>query len=52
MYRFANSDALYALILIPLLISFYFYVKHSKYKVIKKFGNIKLMQKLMLNYSS
>lgn len=51
MFRFANSEALYALILIPWLIIFFFYVRRSKDKAIKKFGNIKLMQKLMINYS-
>ncbi len=52
MFRFANSEALYALIIIPLIILFFIYVRHAKYKAIQTFGNLKLMKKLMLTYSS
>jgi len=51
MFRFAEPSALYALIIIPFVIIFFIYVKHAKNKAIQKFGNVKLMKRLMIAYS-
>lgn len=51
MFRFANEQYLFALFLIPILILFFIWVNKSKQKALQRFGNLKLMEKLMLSKS-
>ncbi|MEE9168980.1 MAG: VWA domain-containing protein [bacterium] len=51
MFRFSNQEYLFALFLIPLLILFFVWVRHSKKKALQRFGNLQLMEKLMLSNS-
>ncbi len=51
MFRFSNQEYLFALFLIPLLILFFVWVRHSKKKALQRFGNLQLLEKLMLSNS-
>jgi|Deesub1362B_J571_1020462.scaffolds.fasta_scaffold00638_6 Ca-activated chloride channel family protein len=51
MFRFANPEFLYSLVLIPLLIVFFVMVRRSKRRALERFGNLQLLQKLMVAYS-
>jgi len=48
MFRFGNQELLYLLFLIPLLVVFFIWVRRSKMKALERFGNIKLLEKLMV----
>lgn len=48
MFRFGNQEFLYLLLLVPLLIGFFIWVRRSKMKALERFGNIKLLEKLMI----
>lgn len=47
MFRFANPDFLYLLLILPVLITFYVYSYISKKKAIKKYGDPELLSQLM-----
>lgn len=47
MFRFANPDYLYALLIIPAFIGLYFVAMHIKKRRISEFGNAELLQQLM-----
>jgi Ca-activated chloride channel family protein len=47
MFRFANPDYLYLLLILPLLIVFYIYTIIRKKKALKKYGNPELLAELM-----
>ncbi len=47
MFRFALSDFLYLLFLLPVLVAFYVYAIVLKKKAIKKYGNPELLAELM-----
>jgi Ca-activated chloride channel family protein len=47
MFRFANPDFLYLLLILPVLIIFYVYASISKRRAIKKYGEMELMSQLM-----
>jgi len=51
MFRFANETFLYALIIIPILIVFFILVGRSKRKALGRFGNLNLIDKLMVAHS-
>ena len=51
MFQFANQEYLYALLVIPVLILFFVWVRHTKKKALQRFGNLRLMEKLMLSNS-
>jgi Ca-activated chloride channel family protein len=47
MFRFANPDYLYLLLVLPVLILFYIYAIVRKKKALKKYGNPELLAELM-----
>ena len=47
MFRFANPDFLYLLLILPILIVFYIYTLISRRKAIKRYGDPKLISQLM-----
>jgi Ca-activated chloride channel family protein len=47
MFRFANPDYLYLLLVLPLLIAFHMYAIIRKKKALKKYGNPELLAELM-----
>lgn len=49
MFRFGNQEYLYFLLLIPAIIVFFVYVQRSKKKALSRFGNIQLLEKLMIS---
>ncbi len=51
MFRFASEQYLYTLFFVPVLFLFFIWVQKSKMKALERFGNIKLMEKLMLSKS-
>ncbi len=51
MFRFASEQYLYTLLFVPVLFLFFVWVQKSKMKALERFGNIKLMDKLMLSKS-
>ncbi len=51
MLRFANSEYLYALVIIPFLILIYIIISIRKQKAIEKFGQPKIVEQLMPNAS-
>lgn len=51
MFRFANQNYLYILLLVPSLLLFFVWVRHSKQKALERFGNPQLLEKLMLSKS-
>ena len=50
-FRFEYADHLYALILIPILILFFFLVQRNRKKAMDQFGNTTLLSQLMPTYS-
>ena len=51
MFRFANSEYLYLLLLIPLLAILYALVARRRRHLLAKFGNLELLKGLMLDFS-
>lgn len=51
MFRFANSEYLYLLLLIPLLALFYALVARRRRYLLAKFGNLELLKGLMPDFS-
>ena len=51
MFRFANSEYLYLLLLIPLLALFYALVARRRRHLLAKFGNLELLKGLMPDFS-
>lgn len=51
MFRFANSEYLYLLLLIPLLALFYALVARRRHHLLAKFGNLELLKGLMPDFS-
>jgi Ca-activated chloride channel family protein len=51
MLRFANQEFLYALLILPVLLVFFIWVRRSKKKALERFGNLKLLEKLMVSFS-
>jgi Ca-activated chloride channel family protein len=51
MFRFANSEYLYLLLLIPLLVLFYALVARRRRHLLAKFGNLELLKGLMPDFS-
>lgn len=51
MFRFANPEYLYLLILLPLLALFFFYSNYQRKKRISKYGDPELMKELMPDVS-
>lgn len=51
MFRFADPQALYLLILIPILAGIYIYMLYWKKKQLSKFGNPTLLKQMTLGYS-
>lgn len=51
MFRFANSEYLYLLLLIPLLAIFYTLVARRRRHLLAKFGNLELLKGLMPDFS-
>lgn len=47
MFRFANPDFLYLLLILPLLVALYIYTLISRRKAIKRYGDPKLISQLM-----
>ncbi|HAH23025.1 MAG TPA: hypothetical protein DCL77_04560 [Prolixibacteraceae bacterium] len=52
MFRFANPEYLYALLLIPALMIFYWYSRSQRRKALAKFGQKEILSVLMPNASS
>ncbi|MBR4995254.1 MAG: VWA domain-containing protein [Alistipes sp.] len=51
MFRFANSEYLYLLLIIPLMILIAAIVAHRRHKLLARFGNVELLRELMPDYS-
>lgn len=51
MFRFANPEYLYLLILVPLIVVLYFYALYKSRKKIKRLGDPELISQLMPDYS-
>ena len=51
MFRFANPQFLYLLIVVPLLVSMFIYVTYQQKKRLRAFGNPDLLRRLMPNAS-
>lgn len=51
MFRFEHSEYLYALLLIPVLIGFFVLMWRFRKRAIERFGEAKLVQQLMSNFS-
>ncbi|MBR5484304.1 MAG: VWA domain-containing protein [Alistipes sp.] len=51
MFRFANSEYLYLLLLMPLLVLFYALVVRRRRHLLAKFGNLELLKGLMPDFS-
>jgi Ca-activated chloride channel family protein len=51
MFRFANQEYLFLLLVIPVLVMFFIWANKSKKKLMKRFGDLKLLDKLMLSRS-
>ena len=51
MFRFGNPEMLYLLLLVPLTAVFFVWVRRSKRRALERFGNLKLLRKLMVSYS-
>jgi Ca-activated chloride channel family protein len=47
MLRFEHKEYFFLLLLIPIVISIYFYVQYQTKKQLEKIGNIDLMKRLM-----
>jgi Ca-activated chloride channel family protein len=51
MLRFVNQEYLYALLLLPVLLAFFLWSRRRKRKALERFGNLHLLDKLMVSYS-
>jgi len=51
MFRFANSEYLYALVIIPVLILLFIVVRINRGRALARFGNREILQELMPNVS-
>lgn len=51
MFRFANVEFLYLLLLIPLLVALYALAAHRRRRLVERFGNIEIMRSLMPDFS-
>lgn len=51
MFRFANPEYLYVLIVLPILVALFVYVRHEYKKNIQKYGDLKLIGALMPDVS-
>ena len=47
MFRFANPDFLYLLLLLPLIVAVYLYSNHRRRQNIRKYGDPTLLKELM-----
>ncbi|MEA3448887.1 MAG: VWA domain-containing protein [Bacteroidota bacterium] len=52
MFRFENKDILYLLLALPALFLLFWYNRRTLSRNIKKFGNVKLIQRLLINFST
>ena len=52
MFRFANVELLYLLLLIPLLVAVYALAAYRRRRLVARFGNMELMRQLMPDFSS
>lgn len=51
MFRFANQEYLFLLLIVPVLVVFFIWVRRSKKKLMARFGDLRLLEKLMFSYS-
>ncbi|MBQ8055269.1 MAG: VWA domain-containing protein [Paludibacteraceae bacterium] len=51
MFRFANEEYLFLLLIIPILIAIFIYSIYARKKALKKFGEEEIIKSLMPNYS-
>ena len=51
MFRFANVEFLYLLLLIPLLVAIYALAAHRRRRLVERFGNLEIMRGLMPDFS-
>ena len=51
MFRFANVEFLYLLLLIPLLVAIYALAAHRRRRLVERFGNLEIMRSLMPDFS-
>ena len=51
MFRFANSEYLYLLALIPLLVVILAFVSHRRKRLLARFGNTELVRELIPDFS-
>ena len=51
MFRFANIEFLYLLLLIPLLVAIYALAAHRRRRLVERFGNLEIMRTLMPDFS-
>ena len=51
MFRFANIEFLYLLLLIPLLVAIYALASHRRRRLVERFGNLEIMRTLMPDFS-
>jgi Mg-chelatase subunit ChlD len=52
MFRFAHPDFLYALLILPVLIALFLYAVKNKKKLLKRFGDYKIIRQLMPDASN
>lgn len=51
MFKFANIECLYGLLALPVLIVFFIWAARSRRRALIQFGNLKLLEKLMVAHS-
>ena len=51
MFRFANIEFLYLLLLVPLLMAVYGLASRRRYKLVERFGNYEILRGLMPDFS-
>ena len=51
MFRFANIEFLYLLLLVPLLMAVYALASRRRHKLVEKFGNYEILRELMPDFS-
>ena len=52
MFRFEHSTYLYGLLLLPLLIVLFWWIRYRRKKAIERFGDLPIMQRLMPEFST
>ena len=52
LFRFANPEYLYFLLIIPVLVGWYIYTRINRKRQLKKFGDIELLKELMPGVSN